>query len=201
MRRLVRLLARCGALVQEDGAMYLAGPAEHGDDEASPAQAMCQLQAAACTHRIAFGPVQAASCSPCAAPNRPTNSAAAGRCVPRPTTSTRTPACAAPRQAIAAEDGRFEATPEPERRSGIPWAKWLARVFKLDLEQCPNCGGGLRMVAAILERAAIERILGHLKLRSQAPPRLPALDEGAMLTTRVAGWRAKCRSRTSRATR
>ncbi|MFT3819513.1 MAG: transposase [Rubrivivax sp.] len=65
----------------------------------------------------------------------------------------------APRTAIGAEDDPFEAAPEPKRRNYIPWAKLLARVFKLDLEHCPHCGGGLRMVAAILERDAIERIL------------------------------------------
>jgi hypothetical protein len=31
------------------------------------------------------------------------------------------------------------------------WAKLLKRVFNLDLEHCPNCGGELKIIAAILE--------------------------------------------------
>jgi hypothetical protein len=38
------------------------------------------------------------------------------------------------------------------------------RVFDLDLEHCPNCGGELKIIAAILETAVIERILEHLGL-------------------------------------
>ena len=30
------------------------------------------------------------------------------------------------------------------------WAKLLKRVFDLDLEHCPNCGGELKIIAAIL---------------------------------------------------
>jgi hypothetical protein len=31
------------------------------------------------------------------------------------------------------------------------WAKLLKREFNLDLEHCPNCGGELKIIAAILE--------------------------------------------------
>jgi hypothetical protein len=33
----------------------------------------------------------------------------------------------------------------------LGWAKLLKRVFNLDLEHCPNCGGELKIIAAILE--------------------------------------------------
>jgi predicted protein tyrosine phosphatase len=33
--------------------------------------------------------------------------------------------------------------------------------FNLDLTHCPHCGGQLRIVAAILQRQAIEKILNH----------------------------------------
>ena len=32
----------------------------------------------------------------------------------------------------------------------LSWAKLLKRVFDLDLEHCPNCGGELKIIAAIL---------------------------------------------------
>ena len=56
----------------------------------------------------------------------------------------------------------------------LSWAKLLKRVFDLDLEHCPNCGGELKIIAAILEQPVIEKILTHLGLQAQAPPLTPA---------------------------
>ena len=56
----------------------------------------------------------------------------------------------------------------------LSWAKLLKRVFELDLEHCPNCGGELKIIAAILEPPVIEKILTHLGLQARAPPRVPA---------------------------
>ena len=47
-------------------------------------------------------------------------------------------------------------------------------VFGLDMEHCPNCGGVLKVIAAILEQPVIEKILQHLGLPARAPPRAPA---------------------------
>jgi hypothetical protein len=52
--------------------------------------------------------------------------------------------------------------------------KLLKGVFDLDLEHCPNCGGKLKTIAAILEQRVIEKILVHLGLPARAPPRTPA---------------------------
>jgi hypothetical protein len=56
-------------------------------------------------------------------------------------------------------------------------ARLLKRVFELDLEHCPNCGGALKMIAANLQQSVIENILTHLGLRARAPPRSPALRQ------------------------
>ncbi len=53
-------------------------------------------------------------------------------------------------------------------------ARLLKRVFDIDLEHCPQCGGELRSIAAIEEPAVIVRILTHLGLPARAPPRSPA---------------------------
>jgi len=47
-------------------------------------------------------------------------------------------------------------------------------TVEIDLELCPNCGGELKIVAAILEAPVIDRILTHLGLQARAPPRAPA---------------------------
>ena len=42
------------------------------------------------------------------------------------------------------------------------------------MEHCPNCGGELKIIAAILEQPVIEKILTHLGLQALAPPGAPA---------------------------
>lgn len=56
----------------------------------------------------------------------------------------------------------------------ISWARLLKRVFDIDIEQCPHCGGTLKIIAAILESGAITKILDHLGLPARAPPRSSA---------------------------
>ena len=53
-------------------------------------------------------------------------------------------------------------------------ARLLKRVFDLDLAHCLNCGGELKIIAAILEQPVIETILTHLGLHAPALPRAPA---------------------------
>ena len=60
-----------------------------------------------------------------------------------------------------------------DARAGMSWARLLKRVFDFDLERCV-CGGKLKIIAAIAELAVIERILTHLGLSAQPPPRTPA---------------------------
>jgi len=45
--------------------------------------------------------------------------------------------------------------------------------FELELDHCPNYGGELKIIAAILEAPVIEKILTHLGLQARAPPRAP----------------------------
>jgi hypothetical protein len=62
------------------------------------------------------------------------------------------------------------------------WAELMRRGLDIDVLECPDCGGRLRFVAAILLSSAIRRILRHLGLSSDpvqlAPARAPPeLDE------------------------
>ena len=54
------------------------------------------------------------------------------------------------------------------------WADLLRRTFQIDILACPECGGRLRLLATIEERAVVERILKHLGLPVEAPSPAPA---------------------------
>lgn len=49
------------------------------------------------------------------------------------------------------------------------WDRLHKRVFALDLEHCPNRGGELKIIAAILGQKVIERILTHWGLQARSP--------------------------------
>lgn len=65
-----------------------------------------------------------------------------------------------------------------EQRSAMRWAKRLKRVFRIDVETCPKCGGTVQIIASIEDPPVIERILNHLAKNdlpglwpdSRAPP-------------------------------
>ena len=65
-------------------------------------------------------------------------------------------------------------TPAGSAQGRMRWAQLLKRVFDIDIEHCPHCGGQLKLIAAIEEPAVIARILTHLGLAAQPPPRAPA---------------------------
>ncbi len=80
--------------------------------------------------------------------------------------------------AEAAQPAECEANCAHHRPVRLSWARLLKRVFDLDLEHCPNCGGELKIIAAILEQPVIEKIL------TLEPPRW---DARAQLTRPEAG--------------
>jgi len=53
----------------------------------------------------------------------------------------------------------------------LSWARLLNRVFEID---SPQCGGTLKLIAAIEDPPVIAKILTHLGLSARAPPRSPA---------------------------
>jgi hypothetical protein len=59
------------------------------------------------------------------------------------------------------------------RRSRIPWATLLKRVFGIDPTQC-DCGGRYRLVATIHDPHVAATILRWLAMRADAEPITPA---------------------------
>ena len=76
------------------------------------------------------------------------------------------------------QSAECEASCAHHRPVRLSWDKLLKRVFEIDMEHCPNCGGDLKIIAAILEQSGIEKILTHLGLQACAPPRAPARGDG-----------------------
>jgi len=76
--------------------------------------------------------------------------------------------------AQAAPPFKCEATYAHHRPVRLSWAKQVKRVFEIDRAHCPNCGGQLKIIAAIMEQPVIEKILTHLGLQARPPPREPA---------------------------
>ncbi len=48
-----------------------------------------------------------------------------------------------------------------EQQAAMRWAQRLKRVFQIDVETCPNCGGTVKIIACIEDPPVIERILNH----------------------------------------
>ena len=64
--------------------------------------------------------------------------------------------------------------PPPAAPAPMSWARLLKRVFKIDMEHCSQCGGTLKIIAAIEHPSVIAKILTHLGLLARAPPRAAA---------------------------
>jgi hypothetical protein len=80
-------------------------------------------------------------------------------------------------EAVVAAECEVETVQARPQR--ISWARLLNRVFDIDMQHCPNCGAGeLKFIAAILERPVIEKILDHLGLDPQPPPKSRAREAG-----------------------
>lgn len=66
----------------------------------------------------------------------------------------------------------------------LSWMQRLKRVFSIDIESCPKCGGKLRVIACIEEPELIRKILQHVQARkdgteleARGPPRVPGVLE------------------------
>ena len=77
-----------------------------------------------------------------------------------------------PARTTAGEGDCTHAHGKPAR---LRWAQLLKRVFDIDIERCA-CGGKLKLIAVIEEPAVIEKILKHIGLDPQPPPRARRVD-------------------------
>jgi hypothetical protein len=52
------------------------------------------------------------------------------------------------------------------------WATLMARVFEIDVLECPDCKGRIRIVAVIHPPEATQKILRCVGLPTRSPPEL-----------------------------
>jgi hypothetical protein len=78
------------------------------------------------------------------------------------------------RAAVVPDPVQKTSEPAEEHAHGksarMSWARLLKRVYDIDIERC-ECGGQLKIIAAIEDPGVIVRILSHLGLPTRAPPR------------------------------
>ena len=53
----------------------------------------------------------------------------------------------------------------------MSWSYLLKRVFNLDRNLCPKCGGSMKLISAIMERGVIKMILEHIGMSTDPPDR------------------------------
>ena len=148
--RLGKHLERRGLLVRDAESSFLALGEESGDENA-----LAELQGHSIPYRIAVGPqkgrkapqVNLTRYHGVFAPNHPWAKVVPGR--ERP-------------------DGAGPGT-HPLRHVSMGWAKRLKRVFGIEVERCDQCGGGVKIIAAIENPAVINKILDHLGISRERP--------------------------------
>jgi hypothetical protein len=58
----------------------------------------------------------------------------------------------------------------------LPWAQLLRRSFDVDIEQCPKCGGRIRLIQSVTEPTVARAILERLGFPTEAPIAARARD-------------------------
>jgi hypothetical protein len=72
-------------------------------------------------------------------------------------------------------------------RPGRTSLERIVKRFCIDMQRCPSCGvGELKIIAAILERVVLEKILAQLGLDSQPPPKGRVREAGLHFAARAA---------------
>ena len=50
------------------------------------------------------------------------------------------------------------------------WARMMARVYNIDVLECPRCQSRMKMISFVTESKAIKDILTSLKMTTAPPP-------------------------------
>jgi hypothetical protein len=83
------------------------------------------------------------------------------------------PALASGRAAPAPHES---SRPQTHRSRWRPWHELIKRSFAADVQQCPGCGGRMKLKRLLMAPESIRRFLRHLGEPAEPPPRAPARD-------------------------
>ena len=53
------------------------------------------------------------------------------------------------------------------------WSKMLAKVFKIDVTKCDDCGGAMKKISAMTDSMQVRRYLKHVNIDYEPPARAP----------------------------
>ena len=93
--------------------------------------------------------------------------------MPAPNAKLRSKIVPAPAERAPRPQARGRSRARRARAHELGPAALLKRFFDIDIERCPNCGGALKIIAAIEDPPVIVKILRHLGLPTRAPPPAP----------------------------
>jgi hypothetical protein len=81
-----------------------------------------------------------------------------------------------PPPASQVESCAHRGSSEKEKPHGrnYSWSQLMARIFAVDVLECPRCGSRMRILAAIEDPVVARKILDSLGLPSRPPPVAPA---------------------------
>jgi len=77
------------------------------------------------------------------------------------------PSVLVPKKPKSTQEGK----PRQKHTKYYPWAELIKRVFLHDVLLCPECKGERRIISFIIDPIVIRKILVHLGLPTEAPPR------------------------------
>ena len=72
---------------------------------------------------------------------------------------------------------------EEKRIPSKGWAAMIRKVYEVDPMICPKCGGTMKVIAFIMDYAAVDRIIDHLKLTfvAEKPPPSRVIEQVALM--------------------
>ena len=59
------------------------------------------------------------------------------------------------------------------KRKNGSWSKMLAKVFKIDVSKCDECGGEMRAICSVVEPSSVQKYLNHINVDYEPPARAP----------------------------
>ena len=64
------------------------------------------------------------------------------------------------------------------KRKNSSWSEMLAKVFKIDVSKCDECGGTMRAICSVTDPSSVQKYLKHINVDYEPPARAPPQFRG-----------------------